>query len=346
MYSKKVTINDLARELNLSASTVSRALRNEPRISSKTRLTVQNLANQYGYCPNPHAQGLVKKKSRLLGVILPTVDMPYFTRILDGIIQTAASAGYQIISSISHNKCSEEKEAIKNLLEKRVDGILAVYAGEDEDFSAYQQIIDDDIPLIFLDRHTEELDSSYVISDDFKGALMAVEYLLSKGYKRIAHIHGPKAISISFYRFLGYKQALEKAGLKVEEDLVFQSHDGLGSQIQDLDRLKATLPEIDAIFAFNDNAAYEILKIIKAMNLSVPEDVALMGYTDEPIAKYLSPQLSTIRQPAFEIGKVATQKVVKYIQYKLEDDEFLKRINPISHEVIRLDNELIIRESA
>ncbi|NJO01544.1 MAG: LacI family transcriptional regulator [Bacteroidia bacterium] len=252
------------------------------------------LAEKYGYRPNPYALSLVKQTSNMIGVVIPNLDMPYFTKVVDGIIQMAESQGFMVITCISHNNYQEEKGMLTRLRDQRVDGLLVSYSRETNDFSHLQEITASQTPLVFFDRHTEELEATYVISDDFRGASLAVEYLLKKGHRRIGHMYGPENLSVSFYRFCGYREALRKAGISYDESLVFYCEDDKARQIRHADHFHRVLPTLDAVFTFNDYAAYEVLKIARHLNLSVPKDFAssALPTTLWPNSSRLSSQLS------------------------------------------------------
>jgi DNA-binding LacI/PurR family transcriptional regulator len=345
MQKKHVTIADLANQLGLSPSTVSRALKNDSRISDPTKKKVWKLARSYGYRPNPHAVSLRSKTSLTVGLIIPQVDHSYFVKVLNGILSTLESAGYNVIICISSGSYDKEKEQINRLLNARVDGVLACYSQETQAFDHFQQLVQAQIPLVLFDRNTEEIDASAVISDDFQGAQLAVEHLLAQGRKRILHIQGPENLSISFYRYLGYRETLKAHGIAPDPAWVFTALDDRGKQLREPDRLIEALPQADAVFAFNDYAAYEVMKLTRKLGLKIPEALALIGFADEPMAEYLTPQLSSVRQPAYRIGRKAAEELLALLNFD-QSDEFRPSPLPSSGpKLITLENELVLRDS-
>lgn len=342
---RKVTITDIAKELGCSPSTVSRALRNKEKVSAETHAAVTKLAKKYGYRPNPNATGLVNNKTKLLGVLVQHLEHRYFVKILEGILATGQKYGYQIITCISHGSYDQEKQLLSQLYNQCVDGVLASHSHETKKFSHFQDIMDADIPMVFFDRFIEEIDTQCVISDDFDGAKRAVEYLISKGRKKIAHLMGPEHLSVSYYRYLGYREALKEAGLPQEKDLVYIMQDEHGKDIANKEQFLEKIRELDAIITFNDTSAFEVYKLVRQMGRSIPEDVAVIGFSDDPIAQYLTPQLTTVRQPAFEIGQRAAEILISKIEGGEEDEIFPTTQPSETASTIVLKNDLIIRES-
>lgn len=339
---RRVSISDLARELNVAPSTVSRALRDEPRISIKTRQRIKKLAEKYGYRPNSHAVSLVKQQSFTWGIVIPQIVHPYFSNIISGINSVAASHQYQTILSVSDEQSLKEKAIFKQLYDAHIDGMLVVHTCETMTFEHFAAIQRAGIPLVFIDRHSEEIEAPYVISDDFSGAKKAVQYLLNCGRTNIGHIHGPEHISTSFNRFMGYREALKSAGQSINAEWIFQTFDDLGKQFADKEALARQLPDLDAIFAFNDFVAYEVMQIAFELGLRIPEDLAIIGFCDAPIATHTRPQLTTVRQPAFEIGVEAAKLLYEYMP-DWELNEFRRTRDSEEYVIKVLDTELIIR---
>jgi len=306
----RVKITDIAKELGVSTSTVSRALSNEGRISTKTRKAVVNIAEKWGYKPNPFAVNLLKKKSKNIGLILPEFTHHYFSKVLSGVNKVLSAKGYHLIINTHEGELEKEKKAIDVLNSLRVDGIIASYARETVNFEHYLDLMEDNVPLVFLDRMCEDLDTSYVVTDDFQGCMDAINFLVEQGHTRIAHIHGPNNLSTSFNRLVGYKEALKQNHLTFNEDLIIQSeNEDWKTKLVDL----VSSNDIDAILCFNDYMAFEASEIIKNLGRSIPDDVALIGFADEPLAKYMSPKLTTIMQPAELMGQKAAEILLWHI---------------------------------
>ncbi|MEM6641655.1 MAG: LacI family DNA-binding transcriptional regulator [Bacteroidota bacterium] len=311
MIRGRVKITDIAKELGVSTSTVSRALSNEGRISAETREAVIKLAKDWGYKPNPFAINLLKKKSKNVGLILPEFTHHYFSKVLDGVSQVLSEHGYYLFINTHGGEIEKEVKAVNMLSSMRVDGIIASYARETSDFSHYLELIEEDVPLVFFDRLCEDLDTSYVVTDDFQGCRDAIKYLVDQGHRNIVHIQGPQNLSTSFNRYVGYKETLKDQGLTFSEELVIQSeYTSWKNQLKSL----ILADRVDAILCFNDYLAFDCVEIIKDMDLSVPEDISLIGFADEPIASHMTPRLSTINQPAELMGRKAAETLIWHIE--------------------------------
>ena len=315
MKKKKVSITDLAKELNVTPSTVSRALNGLGNISTKRKEQIVNLAQKYGYRPNHIAKSMVSNKTFNIGLILPEFTHNYFNNILAGIEGITYQKGYQLLICTSDALREKEEKSCMTLLDARVDGILAAAGNSSDNLDHFTKIMDYGTPLVLLDRICEDLNTSYVITNDFDGAFEAVQYLINSGCRNIVHIKGPDYISTSFNRSLGYQQALKKNGLTYREELVIAGDSE--SFLDDLNLVLDTFP-IDAFFAFSDYNAYDVVKVLKQKGYKIPEDISVIGYADEPLAQYVSPQLSTVKQPAYEIGKRAAEILLKIIEENIE----------------------------
>nr|WKN34821.1 LacI family DNA-binding transcriptional regulator [Tunicatimonas sp. TK19036] len=331
---KRISITDIARELNVTPSTVSRALNGGPRISDKTRASVLELARQWGYRPNPLAKGLVSRKTFNLGLIIPEFTHHFFNQVLRGIESFAVAKGYHLIICTSDNEYEKEKKSVQTLLDLRVDGFLVALGNNTQNFDHFLDILSLESPLIFIDRTCEDIETSYVITDDFNGAFQATEYLISSGCRQIVYVQGPTHISTTFNRFVGYQEALKKANIPYREEYVV---DGSNTQTlrKKLREILQTHP-VDAVFAHNDYLAHEAFAVLKEQGRQVPKDVLLMGYANEPISEYMSPQLSTVQQPAFEMGKCAAELLIQQLESGQIQQELSTQCIPTS---------LVLRES-
>jgi len=332
MGRSRVKITDIAKELGVSASTVSRALSNGGRISEKTKKRVIELANKWGYKPNPFAISLLKRQSKTIGLILPEFTHHYFTKVLSGVNQAVNDEGYHLFIVTHEGSLEKEQKATAMLNSMRVDGIIASYARGTTNFDHYLDLMEDDVPIVFLDRSCEDLDTSYVITDDFPGCVESIDHLVESGNTRIIHISGPDNLSTSFTRMTGYKEGLRKNGLTVDEKYILNSEDGeWKKRIETL----VLADEVEAVHCFNDYVAYEVIQELKKLNKRVPEDISVIGFADEPVATYMSPQLSTVMQPAEEMGRRAAEILIGHIR------------NPESTQFFceQLPTNLILRES-
>ena len=312
MKKPPITIKDIARALGISPSTVSRALKNHPDISQETKDNVNKYAKDFNYKPNTLALSLRMSKNNTIGVIVPEIIHYFFSSILSGIEQVANAEGFNVILCQSDENYEKEIQNTKALIATRVSGVLASLAKHTTNYDHYQEIIDSDIPLVFFDRICIGINTDRVVVDDYAGAFAAVEYLIQTGCKRIAFYSSPFHLEISKNRKNGYMDALRKYGLTVDESLI---------RVCDT-REEAIIitPEIldrpdrpDGFFSTNDHCAAGILYACKLAKLRVPQDIAIMGFSDGELAKACDPMLSTVEQHGYEMGKHAAKLLIDKI---------------------------------
>jgi DNA-binding LacI/PurR family transcriptional regulator len=306
---KEPTILDIARELNVSKSTVSRALQNHPSISEATTQAIWELARKYNYHPNSIASSLSKRSTKTIGVIVPLLSHYYFSTVISGIEELAYKAGYKVIICQSAESYEREVVVSQTLLSSKVDGLLVSISREtvnSDHFKVFQQ---KNIPLVFFDRVCPDMEASSVVIDDYQGAFLAVEHLILQGRRRIAHFAGPPELQISQNRIRGYQHALQKYGLPFEQELLVSCGDGLEQENGSLAAQQMLDAGIrpDGIFAICDPIAIGVMLTLKKNNIRIPEQTAVVGFCDEPIARVVEPNLSSLVQPAFEIGTAAAQ---------------------------------------
>ena len=308
----QITIKDIARALNISPSTVSRALKNHPDISQDTKDLVNKYAKDFNYKPNTLALSLRMSKNNTIGVIIPEIVHYFFSSILSGIEQVANAEGYNVIICQSDENYEKEVRNTKALVATRVSGVLASLAKHTTNYDHFQDIIDSDIPLVFFDRICIGLNTDRVVVDDYAGAFAAVEYLIQTGCKRIAFYSSPFHLEISKNRKNGYMDALRKYNLPVDETLIRvcdTREEAIIITPEILDRPNRP----DGFFAINDHCAAGILYAAKLAKLRVPKDVAIMGFSDGELAKACDPMLSTVEQHGFEIEKHAAKLLIDKI---------------------------------
>ncbi|RED93020.1 LacI family DNA-binding transcriptional regulator [Marinoscillum furvescens] len=307
----RVKITDIATELGVSPSTVSRALSNGGRISQQTRQAVLDLAEKWGYKPNPFAVNLLKKQSRNIGLILPEFTHHYFSKVLDGVNRVVNEHGYHLFINTHEGDYHKEVKAVNMLNNMRVDGIIASYARGTSDFNHFLDAIEDNVPVVFVDRMCEDLDTSYVVTDDFPGSVESVRHLVNTGCQKIVHIAGPENLSTSFNRLTGYKEGLKQEGVLVQDKYILKSEDP--NWKESLEFLIAE-NDVDAITCFTDYLAFEAVEILKRYGKSVPNDVSVVGFADEPVATYMTPALTTVVQPAEAMGRRAAELLLWHIE--------------------------------
>ena len=312
MKKPQITIKDIARELHISPSTVSRALKNHPDISQNTKDVVNKYAKDYNYKPNAMALNLRMSKNNTIGVIVPEINNYFFSSVLSGIEQIANLEDFNVIVCQSDENYDKEVRDTQTLIGSRVSGVLASLSKNTTNYDHFQEIVDNEIPLVFFDRICIEINSDRVVVDDYAGAFTAVEYLIQTGCKRIAFFSSPFHLEISKNRKNGYLDALRKYGLKVDESLI-QVCDTREEAIILAPDILDRLDRPDGFFAVNDHCAAGILYAAKLAKLRVPEDVAIMGFSNGELAKACDPMLSTVEQHGFDMGKHAAKLLLDKI---------------------------------
>ncbi|MFT7034982.1 MAG: LacI family transcriptional regulator [Cyclobacteriaceae bacterium] len=337
MKKKKITIHDIARELKIDSSTVSRALSNSSRVKQQTKGLVDEMAQKLGYQPNIMASNFRKNKSNTIGVIVPRISRHFFSSVIEGIDDVAYGEGYNLVICQSMDEIEREKDLIKTLLANQVDGVLISISMETQSVEHLIQLEEKGIPMVLFDRVHDELKSSKVVIDDYEASFQATEHLIKNGARRIAHFAGPTDVSIYSGRLNGYKKALEKYGLEAEGELI------LTSRLMDEDGIHCAeelmkLPQLpDAIFVANDIAAIAAMKLLKSKGIRIPEDIAIVGFSNEPIASVMEPSLTTMDQPGFDIGKEASRLLL---------DQIKNPDHKLNNEKVIIKSTLIVRESS
>ncbi|WP_319468526.1 LacI family DNA-binding transcriptional regulator [uncultured Pseudodesulfovibrio sp.] len=331
------TIKDLARKLGVSPSTVSRALSDHPDISTATKKRVVEAAEKYNYRPNQLAQSLQKQQSTTIGVIVPEIRHDFFSTAISGIEEVAYQSGYTIMVCQSDETLSREVLNTQALASHRVAGLIIAISTETTEYAHLDSLIRQGIPLVQFDRVVEELSTSKVVIDDYRAAYEAVTHLAESGYRRIGHLAGQEGISLNRNRYLGYRDALRDAGLAFEEK--FHIHGGYreedGRAGAEAYLALDELPE--AILAINDPVAVGAFVRFKQAGVRIPDEVALVGFSDTPAAALIEPALTTVFQPAFEMGRTAAKLLLR--QFDAEEKSF-------EPETVILDTELRVRGSS
>ncbi len=337
MKNSQITIKDIAKTLNISPSTVSRALKDHPDISPATKKAVRELAKELDYQPNSIALSLRKSKSFTIGIVIPQLVHHFFSTVISGIEDVAYEAGYHVMICQSNESYEREVLNTQALLASRVDGMLVSVSHETNDTRHFESIMKRGIPVVFFDRVVSSLNTSSVEVDDFGGAYRAVEYLLKSGCRRIAHFGGPENLLNSQNRLRGYRKALDDYGIASNYEKIITAgltiEEGKNACMQLLE--EGELP--DAIFAANDPLAIGALQVLKERNIAIPDQVSVIGFSNEPLTSLINPPMTTVEQPGFEMGQAATRLLLHEIDNK--NDENLK------HEKKELKAELVIRKS-
>lgn len=338
MRKKEVTIYDLAKELNFSPSTISRALNNHKSIGKKTTREIQKAAERLGYRPNSLAASLRSNKSKTIGILIARINSPFMSTLISGIEDTARKANYNVLISQSNESYENEVNNAKALYDSRVGGLIVSLAMETQNIDHFKQFTDKNIPVVFVDRVPQDLNSYRVIIDNYAAGFRATKHLIDQGCTRIAHFAGSRYINVYNLRLKGYLDALEQNGLKVEEDLIVHLKTlSLEEGMAATNRLLRSSQPPDGIFSANDIAAVGAILSAKENKVKIPEELAVIGFNDDPVASIVQPPLSTVSHPARKMGELATQRILEHSEASLKSG--------IS-EITMLDTEIIVRDSS
>ena len=306
----QTTIIDIANELGVSNSTVSRALHDHPDINPDTKKAILDKAQELDYQPNQLAHSLVKSRTNTVGIIVPEFLTQFFPNVIVGAQKVLRQAGYNLMIMQSGESYDIEVANAKALLANRVDGLLVSMSHETNNYDHFRTFEKRDVPVVYFNRVVEELGTHKVVANDYQGAMLAVEHLIQNGYRRIAHLGGPPNLLISQERLRGYRDALQKHGLLVLPELVVHG-DFTAQKAAIYARHLLDLAERpDAIFAVNDPTAIEILTLAKSTGIRVPEELGVVGFSDDPISVHIGNGLTTVKQPTAQIGEAAAAMIL------------------------------------
>lgn len=312
----EVTLKNIAEALGVSAMTVSRALNDRDNVDEKTKQRIQEKARSMGYTPNRVAKSLVSQKTHTIGVVIPKITHAFFPEVVRGIEEIAQDSDYQLFLTNANEQFEREQEAIEALRAQRVDGLLVSSSLTKEDYSFYEGIIGAGAKIVFFDRCIENIGASCVSVNDRASSEQITEHLIkTHGYSKIAHISGPQTVSIGKKRYQGYLDALRINGLAVNDKWIidggFQEESGYHAMKTLLSLPREEYPE--AIVCANDPVAFGAIKAINEAGLKIPDDLAIVGFTDDIRASLLETPLTTVHQPAYEVGKSAVKKLLQTI---------------------------------
>jgi len=338
MKKNPATLSDIANQLNISVSTVSRALHNHPAINKDTKRKVRRLAEKLNYQPNMLALNLLNKKTNTIGIIVPEITSYFFSSVINGIQDLVNDTNYQLIISQSEESFIKERKILEALAKVRVDGFLISPTSESIKPDYYNKLIKSGIPLVLFDRDCEGIKADKVLVDDYDGAFQAVEYLIKTGCRRIAHITGPSDLSISNHRLNGYLDALKKHNIPKDNQLIFKVKGFSPEYGVEAAKKIIKLPDLpDAVFAINDGIAIGAMYVIKEAGIHIPNQISVVGFDDEPHSSYFIPPLTSVWQPVYDMGLLSARILLN----KLTDG---KHPEPNRYELLK--PELIVRESS
>lgn len=341
MKYNQVTIKDIARELGISPSTVSRALKDHPDISPGTKKAVNELAEKLNYTPNIVALSLRQSKTNTIGVVIPEIVHFFFSTVISGIEDVAYSAGYNVILSQSNESFSREGINIKALFNSRVDGMLISISRETNSFDHIEAMLAKGVPMVFFDRVYDNGNSSMVVVDDLSGAKEATRHLIEQGCKSIIHLEGPPNLDITKQRLEGFTEAMKAANLPIGSDSV------VACPLGTIEEGKAVMEKIlsrpnppDGVFASSDPTAMGAMQAIREKGLKIPKDIAVVGFSNWLFSSMMDPPLSSVDQPGFEMGQEAAKLLIRHIEVKSKNDV------EAPAETKLLKTKLVIRESS
>ncbi|MGB8191358.1 MAG: LacI family DNA-binding transcriptional regulator [Chitinophagaceae bacterium] len=334
---KEVTIYDLARELNISIATVSRALKDDPVVSKKTRKKIFDLANERGYRSNYFARSLRNQRTETIGVIVPRLNSYFMATVISGMENTANGFGYNLIISQSSESAQKEMANAKTMFNNRVDGLLVSLAYDTDDIEHFDMFFKKNIPVIFFDRVAEHKDCTNILIDNRKAAYEATKHLVEQGCKRVVHITAMPKRNVYVDRLQGYKQALLEFDLPFSEDNIIIGNLSQEAGVEAAERIKEMSMLPDGVFVSNDNCAVSCMLALKQAGINIPGDIAFAGFNNDPVSKVIEPNLTTINYPGYEMGEVAARNLINH----------LNGTSPLhSTNTIVLRSELVVRASS
>ena len=331
-----VTIKDIARALNVSVATVSRAFNDKYDVKKETREMILQKARELGYKPNPIARKLLQKHSYNIGVIVPEFVNSFFPTVIIGIQQVLLEKNYQVIIMQS-NECADiELKNMISLENNMVDGLLISLSRETQHSEYLEQLISEKFPVVLFNRVSDELPASKVVFNDYKWAVFATEHLIEEGYRDIVHLCGPRNLLLIQDRIRGFKKAMEKHGLPSGDSQVVEA----GIFIEDGERAMEQLIKAgrvpEAIFATNDPTAIGAMKVLKKHGYKIPQDIGVVGFSNTQMAEIVEPALTSVGQPTMEMGRIAAELLLEQIT----------AVSPPDPRTIVLDGQLMVRDSS
>lgn len=303
----KVTITDIARELKITAATVSRALNNHPAIKEATKKAVKEAALKLNYQPNKIASSLRLGKSNIIGVIIPSAEINFFGSVVHGIEKVASENNYNVLIYQTNELYEFEKKGVQTFLQSRVDGVLASISKETINLDHYNEIVNRGVPLILFDRVSDSIDVSSVVVNDYVGAFEATKHLIKQGCRRIAHIGGQQHVTIFNRRLKGYIDALNVHNIPVDDDLIVYGKVSIESGRDCMNKLLESKRPPDGVFAVEDFTALGAIQAMKSAGVKIPEDIAIIGFANEAFGEYITPSLSSVNQKTVQMGEEAAK---------------------------------------
>lgn len=333
----EVTIYDIAKKLKIAASTVSRALNHNPIVSESTRRIIEETAAEMGYRPNIMAANFRSRRTNTIGVILPLINRHFFSSVISGIEDIAYKNGFTVTISQSNDLLEKEIKIAQTFFANRVDGVIISIGMGTNNTDHLKLFSQRNVPIVFFDRIVDEISANKIVVDDYRGGFMATDHLIQQGAKRIAHIGGPLNLKIYQDRLAGYKAALENANLHIYKSMHIHNSLTIKDGARAIKKLLHNGKVPDAIFCANDHTALSAVMNLRKNGYEVPKDVLVVGFSNEPFSEVVTPAISTIKQPGFEMGQKAAELLI---------DEIKIKDVPHSVQTMIMTTELIVRESS
>jgi len=337
MKEKEVTIYDIANELNISSATVSRALKDDPLVSKKTRKKIFELAEKMGYRSNQFAKNLRSQQTNTIGLMVHELQSNFINSVLAGVERVATEAGYDLIITHASETYAREAANAKNLFHKRVDGLIASLSFDTKNLDHFRPFVDKGVPIIFFDRVEKNNDNTVVVIDNYKCGYGATRHLIQQGCKRIVHVSSSLTRNVYSERFRGYRDALFDNGIPFDESLLILNDLSEKAGLEAAHQILTINPLPDGAFITNDFVAAVCMRTLKENNISIPRDIAIVGFNNDAIAHLVEPALTTINYPGKEMGEVAARTLID----RLKGINTIKQINTII-----INSDLIIRKSS
>ncbi len=334
---KEITIYDIAEKLKISSATVSRALKDDPVVSKKTKKKIFELAEQMGYRANHFARNLRSQKTNTIGVIVPRLNSYFMSSVISGIEHEANREGYNLIISQSSESYDKELSNVKTMFNNRVDGLLVSLAYNTRNVDHFDFFFSKNIPLIFFDRVPDRKECTNVLIDNKKAAFEATAHLIEQGCQRICHITANITTNVYFDRLAGYKQALEAYNIPFNKDYIIINDLSQDAGVEAAEKLLELSPRPDGVFVANDNCAVGCMVALKSSGIKIPQDIAFVGFNNDPVSTVIEPNLTTINYPGYKVGVAAAKNLIDHLNGKT---------NIQITDTIILRSELIIRQSS
>jgi LacI family transcriptional regulator len=334
---KEVTIYDLANKLNISIATVSRALKDDPVVSKKTKKKIFDLAEKMGYRTNHFASNLRRQKTNTIGIIVHELNSNFITSVLAGIEEITTEAGYDLIIAHSSESCLKEAANAKNLFHKRVDGLIASLSFDTIDLDHFKPFEERGVPVIFFDRVEQTSNHAVVVIDNYKCGYQATRHLIEQGCKKIVHVTSSLKRNVYSERFKGYKDALFDNGISFDESLVIINDLSEMAGIESAKHMLSMKPLPDGAFITNDFVAAVCMRTLKENNIKIPSDIAIVGFNNDAIGKLIEPALTTINYPGRDMGEIVARNLITHLQ----GTGNIHKINTVI-----VSSDLIIRKSS